>query len=179
MCVCVCVLYCTVLYVCVRVYVLYWLYVCVVSAFPGNFTKILLAYPTRFLFPSTKAIKVPDFWITFLYEFQVETSQKCIKQLKIQHRLPLSDHLIHNLYGLPIYLIPRGLIAQEKPLHLFRDTVWRLIGPVYQICTFFLGTYLNFYPSLPYLWLSACAAHLPVTVQMNSCISETAFFPGN
>ena len=57
--------------------------------------------------------------------------------------------------------------------------IWRLTRS-YLPSTFVGEKNLNFYPSLPYLWLSACAAHdpLPVTVQMNSCLYETAFFPG-
>ena len=70
------------------------------------------------------------------------------------------------------------LHQKEKPLYLFRDLTTNSV--LFTVpSTFVGGKNLNFYPSLLYLWLSAYAAHLPVTVQMNSCLYETASFPGN
>ena len=78
-----------------------------------------------------------------------------------------------TLIGVMVYLDYIVNCLKKKPLYLFREkaTIARFFLP----SNFFGGKNLNFYPSLTYLWLIACAAHLPITVQMNSCLYEIAF----
>ena len=55
------------------------------------------------------------------------------------------------------------------------------ISVLFTYGTFVGGKNLYFYPSVPIFDLvhNEHAAHLPVSVQMNGCLYETAFFPSN